>query len=68
MSPLKDCSPACGVLTLVLSKEFIPGYFGAINTALNSTGAACIQVITIPESRFDDCEHPYALFFPLASY
>ena len=27
-----------------------------INSALNEQGAACIQVITIPESRFEDCE------------
>ncbi|ORY20671.1 Mycolic acid cyclopropane synthetase-domain-containing protein [Naematelia encephala] len=36
-----------------VGKEFIPGYFGVIDSALNATGAACIQVITIPESRFE---------------
>lgn len=38
-----------------VGKEFIPGYFGVINSALNENGAACIQVITIPESRFESC-------------
>ena len=37
-------------------KEFIAGYFGVINSVLNQGGVACVQVITIPESRFDRCE------------
>ncbi|WVW82181.1 hypothetical protein I302_104187 [Kwoniella bestiolae CBS 10118] len=36
-----------------VGKEFIPGYFGVLNEMLNERGAACIQVITIPESRFE---------------
>ena len=38
------------------SKDFIAGYFGVINSVLNQGGVACVQVITIPESRFDKCE------------
>ncbi|OCF41406.1 hypothetical protein I317_04797 [Kwoniella heveanensis CBS 569] len=36
-----------------VGKEFIPGYFGVLNEMLNESGVACIQVITIPESRFE---------------
>ncbi|WWC99574.1 hypothetical protein V866_006478 [Kwoniella sp. B9012] len=36
-----------------VGKEFIPGYFGVLNEMLNERGVACIQVITIPESRFE---------------
>ncbi|WRT64038.1 uncharacterized protein IL334_000965 [Kwoniella shivajii] len=36
-----------------VGKEFIPGYFGVLNEMLNEKGVACIQVITIPESRFE---------------
>ncbi|WWC66459.1 uncharacterized protein I206_100361 [Kwoniella pini CBS 10737] len=36
-----------------VGKEFIPGYFNVLNEMLNDEGVACIQVITIPESRFE---------------
>ncbi|WVQ97166.1 hypothetical protein IAU59_004276 [Kwoniella sp. CBS 9459] len=36
-----------------VGKEFIAGYFGVLNEMLNESGVACIQVITIPESRFE---------------
>ena len=36
-------------------KEFISGYFGVIDKVLTPGGVACIQVITIPESRFEKC-------------
>ncbi|ORX34243.1 S-adenosyl-L-methionine-dependent methyltransferase [Kockovaella imperatae] len=36
-----------------VGKDFIAGYFGVIDSVLNQNGAACVQVITIPESRFD---------------
>nr|XP_018267085.1 uncharacterized protein I303_01068 [Kwoniella dejecticola CBS 10117]OBR89243.1 hypothetical protein I303_01068 [Kwoniella dejecticola CBS 10117] len=36
-----------------VGKEYIPGYFGVLNEMLNQQGVACIQVITIPESRFE---------------
>lgn len=37
------------------SKDFIPGYFTMLDWALNAKGAACFQVITMPESRFERC-------------
>ncbi|WWC86135.1 uncharacterized protein L201_001006 [Kwoniella dendrophila CBS 6074] len=43
---------SCEMLEAV-GKEFIPGYFGVLNEMLNEQGVACIQVITIPESRFE---------------
>ena len=49
---------------LIDRKEFIPGYFGVIDSALNENGAACIQVITIPESRFESCESITSLGIP----
>lgn len=45
----------CNVLTMG-SKDFIPGYFTMLDWALNAKGAACFQVITIPEARFERCE------------
>ncbi|KAK8865770.1 hypothetical protein IAR55_000917 [Kwoniella newhampshirensis] len=36
-----------------VGKEFTQGYFSVIDQMLNEGGVACIQVITIPESRFD---------------
>ncbi|WWD18050.1 hypothetical protein CI109_102497 [Kwoniella shandongensis] len=36
-----------------VGKEFTEGYFSVIDQMLNECGVACIQVITIPESRFD---------------
>ncbi|GFZ43188.1 hypothetical protein JCM24511_00907 [Saitozyma sp. JCM 24511] len=36
-----------------VGKEFIGGYFSVLDQALNASGVACIQVITIPESRFE---------------
>lgn len=39
----------------VHSKEFIPGYFSMLDWVLNAKGAACFQVITMPESRFERC-------------
>ena len=63
LSRLK-CSKLSGEPTIVRpssaelgrSKDFIAGYFGVINSVLNQGGVACVQVITIPESRFDKCE------------
>jgi cyclopropane fatty-acyl-phospholipid synthase-like methyltransferase len=40
-------------------KEFIPGYFGVIDSVLNEKGLACVQVITIPESRFEKCQSAF---------
>ncbi|KAK4688910.1 cyclopropane-fatty-acyl-phospholipid synthase, partial [Tremellales sp. Uapishka_1] len=36
-----------------VGKEFIAGYFGVLDSMLNDKGVACIQVITIPEARFE---------------
>jgi cyclopropane fatty-acyl-phospholipid synthase-like methyltransferase len=36
-------------------KDFIPGYFSMLDWVLNAKGAACFQVITMPESRFERC-------------
>ncbi|WVR05790.1 hypothetical protein IAU60_002815 [Kwoniella sp. DSM 27419] len=36
-----------------VGKEFISGYFGVLNEMLKQDGVACIQVITIPEGRFE---------------
>jgi len=36
-----------------VGKEFIAGYFGVIDSVLKGNGVAAIQVITIPESRFE---------------
>jgi cyclopropane fatty-acyl-phospholipid synthase-like methyltransferase len=48
------------------SKEFIGGYFSVLDQALNANGVACIQVITIPESRFEKCESDPAPYSTLA--
>lgn len=37
------------------SKEFIAGYFSMLDWVLNAQGAACFQVITMPEARFERC-------------
>ncbi|EIW72634.1 hypothetical protein TREMEDRAFT_21878, partial [Tremella mesenterica DSM 1558] len=36
-----------------VGKEFTPGYFSVLDSVLKSNGVACFQVITIPESRFE---------------
>lgn len=40
-----------------VGKDFIKGYFGVIDSVLKESGVACVQVITIPENRFEQCEH-----------
>jgi len=39
-----------------VGKEYIQPYFKMIDEVLNEKGVAVFQVITIPESRFDNCE------------
>ena len=38
-----------------VGKEYIEPYFKMIDEVLNETGVAVFQVITIPESRFENC-------------
>lgn len=51
-SRLSGTRPIAAALTFP-SKDFTAGYFGVIDSVLNSTGVACFQVITIPEARFE---------------
>jgi cyclopropane fatty-acyl-phospholipid synthase-like methyltransferase len=39
-----------------VGKEYIEPYFKMIDEVLNESGVAVFQVITIPESRFENCE------------
>jgi cyclopropane-fatty-acyl-phospholipid synthase len=45
------------------SKDFIPGYFSMLDWVLNAKGAACFQVITMPESRFERCKRALHLIW-----
>jgi cyclopropane-fatty-acyl-phospholipid synthase len=39
-----------------VGKEYIEPYFKMIDEVLNESGVAVFQVITIPESRFENCK------------
>jgi cyclopropane fatty-acyl-phospholipid synthase-like methyltransferase len=45
-----------------VGKEYIEPYFKMIDEVLNESGVAVFQVITIPESRFENCEFSWGRF------
>ena len=51
-----------------VGKEFIKGYFGVIDSVLKESGVACVQVITIPENRFEQCEHGFGSVVMIAKW